>query len=78
MELSREEFENKCMDIIEQIVYADPNMDLKGAIIVAAKLLEKAEASGKTLAIQIYTRVLNEFKITTEEDYNALKKQIFS
>lgn len=77
MAITREEFENQCMDVIEQIVASDQSLDRKGAILVAEKLLEKAKASGKKLAMDIYTRILNEFQIATDEEYENLKKQIF-
>lgn len=78
MAIGREEFENKCMDIIEQIVSIDIKQDRQGAIAVAEKLLEKAKETGKPLAIDIYTRVVNELKIATDKEYNLLRKQIFS
>ncbi len=78
MALSEEEFENKCMDIIEQIVSIDIKQDRLGAIKVAEKMLEKAKSTNKKLAIDIYDRVLNEFKIATDEEYELLRKQIFS
>lgn len=77
MAIGREEFENKCMDIIEQIVSIDIKQDRQGAIAVAEKLLEKAKEAGKPLAIDIYTRVVNELNIATDEEYNLLRKQIF-
>ena len=77
MAFTREEFENRCMDIIAQIVSIDPKLDRQGAIIVAEKLLERAKGTDKKLAIDIYTRVLKEFQISTDEEYNLLRKQIF-
>ena len=76
--LTTEEFENKCMDVIETIVGIDNRMDRKGAIKVAEKMLEKAK--GKTSnkqVISIYERVVKEFNIATDEEYKLLKKQIF-
>ena len=77
-EMSVEEFENKCMDVIEQIVSIDIKQDRQGAIKVSEKLLEKAKSTGKKKAIEIYERVLNEFKIATDTEYELLRKQIFS
>lgn len=77
-ELSVEAFEEKCMDIIEQIVSVDIKQNRLGAIKVAEKMLEKAKATGKELVIKIYERVVHEFKIATDEDYETLRKQIFS
>ena len=77
-ELSIEEFENKCMDIIEQIVSIDIKQNRQEAIKVAEKMLEKAKTTGKTKVIEIYERVVHEFKIATDEDYELLRKQIFS
>ncbi len=76
--LTTEEFENKCMDVIETIVGIDNRMDRKGAIKVAEKMLEKAK--GKTSnkqVISIYERVVKEFNIATDAEYEMLKKQIF-
>ena len=77
-ELTIEEFENKCMDIIEQIVAMDIKQNRQGAIKVAEKMLEKAKATGKKKVIEIYERVVHEFNIASDEDYELLRKQIFS
>ena len=77
-EMSVEEFENKCMDIIEQITSIDIKQTRQGAIKVAEKMLEKAKSTGKKKVIDIYARVVEEFKIATDEEYELLKKQIFS
>jgi len=77
-EMTVEEFENKCMDIIEQIVAMDIKQNRQGAIKVAEKMLEKATATGKKKVIEIYERVVHEFKIASDEDYELLRKQIFS
>lgn len=77
-ELNSEEFENKCMDIIETIVGIDNRMDRKGAIKVAEKMLEKARAKTKNKeVIAIYERVVKEFNIATDAEYEMLKRQIF-
>lgn len=77
-EMSVEAFEEKCMDIIEQIVAIDIKQNRLGAIKVAEKMLEKAKVTGKAKVIEIYERVVHEFKIATDEDYEMLRKQIFS
>ena len=77
-ELTVEEFENKCMDIIEQIVAMDIKQNRQFAIKVAEKMLEKAKATGKKKVIEIYERVVHEFNIASDEDYELLRKQIFS
>lgn len=77
-EYSVEEFENKCMDIIEKIVSLDPRQDRAQAIVVAEKMLEKARAkTTKKSVLDIYERVVHEFKIATDQEYNMLRKQIF-
>jgi len=79
MAYSVEEFENKCMDVIETIVSIDIKQDRQGAIKVAEKMLEKAKAkTNNPTIISIYERVVEEFKIATDEEYNLLRKQIFS
>ncbi len=77
--MDTEEFENKCMDIIEKIVAMDIKMNRQGAIKVAEKMLEKAKlkTTNKTL-ISIYERVVHEFNIATDAEYELLRKQIFS
>lgn len=77
-DMTQEEFENKCMDIIEQIVSIDIRQDRAGAIKVAEKMLEKAKTTGKQKVIEIYERVVHEFNIATDDEYNMLRKQIFS
>ncbi|HJD05561.1 MAG TPA: hypothetical protein IAB72_01590 [Candidatus Onthoplasma faecipullorum] len=78
-EYTVEEFENKCMDIIEKIVSLSPTQTRAQAIVVAEKMLEKAkEKTSKKSVIDIYERVVHEFKIATDEEYNMLRKQIFS
>lgn len=72
------EFENKCMDIIEQIVAIDVHQDRNGAIAVAEKMLAKAKSKTTNKnVISIYERVVEEFKLASDEEYLILKKQIF-
>lgn len=76
--LSTEEFENKCMDIIEKIVAMDIRMNRQGAIKVAEKMLAAAKAKTTNQnAIAIYERVVKEFNIATDAEYEMLRKQIF-
>ena len=79
MAYSEEEFESKCMDVIEKIVSIDIRQNRQGAIKVSEKMLEQAKAktSNKTV-IAIYERVLYEFQIATDAEYEMLRKQIFS
>lgn len=76
---TKEEFENKCMDVIESIVAMDNRMNRQGAIKVAEKMLEKAKlkTNSKTI-LAIYQRVKEEFEIATDTEYDLLRKQIFS
>ena len=72
------EFENKCMDLIEQIVALDIRQDRKGAIVVAEKMLAKAQSKTQNRRVlDIYERVLKEFQMASDEEYSILKKQIF-
>ena len=78
MALSKEEFEEKCMDVIEKIVGTDIHWDRAKAIEVSQKMVEKAKAkTSNKEVISIYERVVKEFKIATDAEYNLLKKQIF-
>ncbi len=77
-EKETEEFENKCMDIIETIVGIDIHNSRKDAIKIAEKMLEKAKAKTTNKnVIAIYERVVKEFNIATDEEYNLLRQQIF-
>ena len=72
---NQEEFENKCMDIIEVIVSIDVKQNRQGAIAVAKKMLDSA--SKKTTnknVIAIYERVVHEFEIATDEELRKLTK----
>ena len=73
-----EEFEEKCMDIIEKVVAMDIKQNRQGAIKVSEKMLEKAKEKGNSKVIEIYERVLQEFKLASDEEYELLRKQIFS
>ncbi len=73
-----EEFEEKCMDVIEKIVAIDIKQNRQGAIVVAEKMLEKSKEKGNKKIIEIYERVLQEFKLASDEEYELLRKQIFS
>ncbi len=77
MELSIEEFENKCMDIIEKIVSISEEQDRQEAIKVTKKMLNRAKGTGKDLMIRIYERVLHEFNIASDSEYNLLREVIF-
>ena len=73
-----EEFEEKCMDVIEKIVAIDIKQNRQGAIVVAEKMLAKAQEKGHKKIIEIYERVVQEFKLASDEEYELLRKQIFS
>ena len=66
------------MDIIEKIVAMDIRMNRQGAIKVAEKMLTaaKAKTTNKSV-IAIYERVVKEFNIATDAEYEMLRKQIF-
>lgn len=85
MTLDQETFENKCIEVIEKVILLDINQDRKGAVVVAKNMLDKAKSkleaskaknAGDVLAI--YERVFEEFSKCTDQEYNILKKQLFS
>ncbi len=76
--MTTEEFEEKCMDVIEKIVSLDIRQDRLGAIKVAEKMLEKAKEKGNQKVIEVYERVVEEFKLASDKEYQLLRKQIFS
>ncbi len=72
------DFENKCMDLIEQIVSIDIRQDRQGAIAVSKKMLAKAQSkTTNRKVLDIYERVVKEFELASDEEYNILRKQIF-
>jgi len=74
-----EAFENKCMDIIEKIVLIDIRNTRKEAIAIAEKMLEAAKKkTTKKSVLDIYERVIKEFKIATDQEYILLRNQLFS
>ena len=75
--ITEEEFENRCMDVIESIASLDIRQDRKGAIKVAEYLLKEAIKKDSKYYIDIYTRVVKEFNIATDRDYYMLRKAIF-
>ncbi len=77
-DMTKEEFENKCMEVIEQIVSIDINQTREGAIKVAQSMVDKAMETGKKRIIELYERVLNEFEIATDKEYELLREAIFS
>ena len=76
-ETNEEKFENACMEQIEEIVSSDRKLDRLGAIDVSKSKLDNAEASGDTHKIAILKRVVLEFEIATDKEYNLLKKTLF-
>ncbi len=76
--MTTEEFEEKCMDVIEKIVALDIRQDRMGAIKVAEKMLEKAKEKGNKKVVEVYERVVEEFKLASDKEYELLRKQIFS
>ena len=74
----KDDFESATMKIIEEIVSKSVDQTRKDAIIIAKDMLEKAKETFDNNMIEIYMRVYYEFRIANEEDYDKLKKQIFS
>ena len=82
MALSKEEFDNKCMEIIEHIVLIDYRQDRLGAVKVAEAMLEKAKTKLNSSTkgqevISIYEKVVEEFKGCSDKEYTILRKQLF-
>lgn len=75
---SKDAFENKSMDIIEQIVSMDIRQTRQEAICIAKDMLEKAKATDEPRMVEVYMRVYYEFRVANEDDYDKLKRQIFS
>ncbi len=70
------EFENHCMNIIEQIVSTDKNMNRQGAIETARKMYDEAINTKDKMVIAVYYRAIKEFGRATDDEYELLRKQI--
>ncbi|MDE7107493.1 MAG: type IV secretory system conjugative DNA transfer family protein, partial [Clostridiales bacterium] len=69
------EFENKCMDEIEKIILISEDNDRQEAIEIAKQRLRRARNPER---IKILERVVKEFVIATDVEFDLLKKQLFS
>lgn len=78
MALSKAEFESKCIEVIESIIMSNINYARKDAINVSKKMLDKAKEKYPQGVVDIYTRVVQEFELATDKEYEILKKQLFS
>ncbi len=78
MDLSKKEFESKCLEVIESIIMSNVNYTRANAIVVSSKMLAKAkEKKCPQGVIDIYTRVNEEFKMASDKEYEILKKMLF-
>ena len=76
--MTQYEFENKCMDLIEQIVgIIGPAGMRQKAIDMAKKMCDEADKKDNALLSMLYQRVYNEFQIASDEEYETLRAQIF-
>ncbi|MDD4351190.1 MAG: hypothetical protein PHP83_03295 [Clostridia bacterium] len=74
--LTTEEFENKCMDIMEAIITISRDLDRNGAVDLSKKMLARAEEDGNDEVTRVYKKVVEEFENATDEEYETLKKQL--
>ena len=64
--------------LLKQSFQLTLNKNRAGAIVVAEKMLNAAKKkTANKNVIAIYERVLHEFKIATDAEYEMLRKQIF-
>lgn len=78
MALSKKEFEGKCIEVIESIILSNVSYTRNDAIKVSQKMLEKAKLKYPQGVVDIYERVVDEFKLASDREYEILKKQLFS
>lgn len=78
MALSKKEFEGKCIEVIESIILSNVSYTRDDAIKVAQKMLEKAKVKYPQAVVDIYERVVDEFKLASDREYEILKKQLYS
>ena len=78
MDLSKKEFESKCIEVIESIILSNIKYTRSNAINISGKMLEKAkDKKCPQGVIDIYTRVHEEFKLASDKEYEILKRQLF-
>lgn len=78
MDLSKKEFESKCIEVIESIILSNINYTRANAIAVSAKMLDKAKEKKVPQGVMdIYIRVHEEFKLASDKEYEILKRQLF-
>lgn len=75
---SNEEFENVCMDLIEWIVSLDEKQTRAEAINIMKGILATIKNKAPSNIINVSERVLHEFQIATDKEYELLRKQLFS
>ncbi len=71
------DFENACMNIIEQVVGMD-HQNRQDAISIVEIILAHVMANCSKKTIAVWERVLHEFHIATDEEYEMLRRSIFS
>lgn len=87
VKMDEEDFEDCCMDLIEEIIGIDKEIDRKTAILISAGLVEecdsikakiecKAKKCSHSTLLNIFKRVLEEFEIADDSEYELLHKQI--
>lgn len=70
--------ENACMNVIEKIVSISKEQNRAGAIKEAAKeLIVLRQTNSPENLIRIHKRVLHEFIISSDDEYNTLRALIF-
>lgn len=74
--LSEQDFENKCIEIMESIITVNKEMSRLDAVNLAKKMLAKAEENGNEEVIKVFEKVVEEFEDATDDEYNTLKKQL--
>lgn len=74
--LSEQDFENKCIEIMEDIITVNKEMTRLDAVNLAKKMLAKAEENGNEEVIKVFEKVVEEFEDATDDEYNTLKKQL--
>lgn len=74
--ITEEQFEVKCMDVIELVVKFDRNNTREDAILLTEFLCEQAKEKSCSKSQKIFMRVLKEFNAATDAEYEALRAQI--
>ena len=77
--LTQEEFENKCIEIMEKIVRIKTCTTKEKALAIAEEMAVNAKKDNADKEVmKIFNKIIEEFTNVSTTDYNILRKQVLS